>query len=134
MKKKSLEGIILLLCCFGPIYLASAQTKEKLIEEIESIIRENNKVVEITVEPCLIVWKEQIFDTEEPYYITKLDLREAVWIGKDIEVQSDKESVETYNSSDGHSTQTTSFVHRLKLKSNRKFAQKLNALAKFCKE
>ena len=88
----------------------------------------------MTVEPCLVVWKEQIFDTEEPYYITKLDLRGAVWIGKDIEVQSDKESVETYNSSDGYSIQSTSFVHRLKLKNNRKFAQKLNALAEFCKE
>ena len=42
---KPLGVIILLLCCFGPFYLASAQTKEKLIEEIETILKENNKVV-----------------------------------------------------------------------------------------
>lgn len=134
MNKKSLVRIILILCCFGPIYCASGQTKEKLIEEIGNIIKENNKVVELTIEPCLISWKEQIFDKEEPYYITKLDLRGAIWTAKDFEIQSDEESVITYNSSEGYSNQTNSFMHRMSLKANKKFAKKINALSEFCKE
>ncbi|GEM_PF-6880327 len=132
--KKAITILTVCLLAIAGMQTVQAQTKEELERQIENIIRESDKIMQLEMTPCQIAWKERMGDGDEPYFITQLDLRGAAWLGTDHSVKSDKQSVVTYNSYSDRTMQLDEFVYRLSEKDNQMFADKLNALARFCEE